>query len=122
MEVGYFPSLVNHYINSVHGKRYIAKVRTQQVGQANVNGSKLKNMPIPIMDRLEQYQILQQIESVQSQYLAMMHDFQKNIKAMGHLRNGILKSTFSGLLTEQQHEDEPASELLNRIKAKKGGK
>ena len=34
-------------INGPVGRNYVARVRTQQVGQANVNGTKLKGMPVP---------------------------------------------------------------------------
>ena len=43
-----FPDYVCTYINSQHGRAYISQVKSQQVGQANVNGTKLAAMPIPL--------------------------------------------------------------------------
>ena len=41
----YWASIV---LNSTIGRRYVAGVRSQQVGQANVNGTKLAATPIPL--------------------------------------------------------------------------
>jgi type I restriction enzyme S subunit len=43
----YLPTFLSYYLNSVFGRQWIASVVSQQVGQANVNGSKLKDLVIP---------------------------------------------------------------------------
>ena len=50
------------YINSQHGRAYIAQVRNQQVGQANVNGTKLAAMTLPLPPLAEQRRIVAEVE------------------------------------------------------------
>lgn len=106
-------------INSPIGRRYIDTVRTQQVGQANVNGTKLKDFPIPIppiqvqRDRLAQLQLARGwLESVESEISRAL------MRAAG-LRRSILTAAFSGQLVPQDPDDEPASALLERIRAER---
>lgn len=106
-------------INSPIGRRYIDTVRTQQVGQANVNGTKLKDFPIPIppiqvqRDRLAQLQLARGwLESVESEISRAL------MRAAG-LRRSILTAAFSGQLVPQDPEDEPASVLLEHIRAER---
>lgn len=49
-------------INGPIGRAYVASVRTQQVGQANVNGTKLAAMPIPLPPLDEQRRIVAEVE------------------------------------------------------------
>ncbi|MDC4373419.1 restriction endonuclease subunit S, partial [Acinetobacter baumannii] len=47
-------NLAAYYINSVFGKVWINDVAVQQTGQANVNGTKLSQLCIPVMSQAEQ--------------------------------------------------------------------
>ena len=62
-----FPEIISEYINSIFGRNYIARVKSQQVGQANVNGTKLAEMPIPLIPRNEQESIMEFINTIKSQ-------------------------------------------------------
>ena len=46
--------IVAHYLNSMYGKNWILSVVSQQAGQANVNGTKLKLLSVPIPPEEEQ--------------------------------------------------------------------
>ncbi len=50
--IGYLPELLSAYINSAFGRDWVRSVVNQQVGQANVNGTKLRELgaPLPPMD------------------------------------------------------------------------
>jgi type I restriction enzyme S subunit len=61
-ETLYSPEFLSYYINSIFGRAYISSVVSQQVGQANVNGTKLANMPIPYPSFNEQAMIVSEIE------------------------------------------------------------
>ena len=49
-------------INSQYGRSFIGRVKSQQVGQANVNGSKLASMPLPLPPLAEQQRIVAEVE------------------------------------------------------------
>ncbi len=107
------------YLNSSHGRRWIADVVTQQVGQANVNGTKLRACAIPLAPRVEQSRILSEIERVFSNVAAALDVARRNEKRCSRLRQSILKWAFEGKLVDQDPGDEPASDLLARIRAEK---
>ena len=58
----YDPDFLSYFINSSHGRKYIAAVVSQQVGQANVNGTKLASMTIPLPSIEEQAKIVEYVE------------------------------------------------------------
>ena len=115
----YLPSLLSHYINSIFGKLYIRSVVTQQVGQANVNSTKLTLMPLPLMSYEEQKEIHSQLES----YLSVIANTEKIVNSLlsklDVLYSTILKLAFEGKLVPQDPNDEPVEILLQKIKKEK---
>ena len=59
---GCLPDFVSYFINSVFGRAWIANVVSQQVGQANVNGTKLQALAIPLPPLAEQTRIVAEVE------------------------------------------------------------
>ncbi|WJT06362.1 restriction endonuclease subunit S [Vibrio harveyi] len=110
------PEIVAHYINSVLGKKWIAEVMNQTAGQANVNGTKLGELVIPLPPFVEQVELVQKVtnefESIDKQSEATA----LGLKQSEAQRKNILKSAFSGQLVPQDPNDEPASVLLEKIK------
>ena len=111
--------IVAYYINSVYGKDWILSVVSQQAGQANVNGTKLKLLAVPMPPEKEQQILVEGVE----RHLSVADEVEKTItaelKRAEQLRQSILKQAFSGRLVPQDPNDEPANVLLERIKAKK---
>ena len=111
--------IVAYYINSVYGKDWILSVVSQQAGQANVNGTKLKLLAVPMPPEKEQQILVEEVE----RHLSVADEVEKTItaelKRAEQLRQSILKKAFSGKLVPQDPNDEPASVLLERIKAEK---
>lgn len=106
-------------INGPIGRRYIATVRSQQVGQANVNGTKLAAMPIPLPPIDEQRRIIAEVEQQQSLLQAMHASIASAQRRAAALRRSILERAFRGELVPQDPSDEPASVLLERIRAER---
>ncbi|HDM8148863.1 TPA: restriction endonuclease subunit S [Vibrio harveyi] len=110
------PEIVAHYINSMLGKKWIAEVMNQTAGQANVNGTKLGELVIPLPPFVEQVELVQKVtnefESIDKQSEATA----LGLKQSEAQRKNILKSAFSGQLVPQDPNDEPASVLLEKIK------
>jgi len=112
----YVPDLLSFFINSFYGKKYIASVVSQQVGQANVNGTKLSLMPIPLPPLPEQHKIVEEIEKRFSVADEVEKTVEQSLKQAERLQQSILKKAFEGKLVPQDPKDEPASVLLERIK------
>jgi len=113
------PEYVSFFINSLAGRRWIASVVSQQVGQANVNGTKLKGCVVPLPPAAEQVRIVQEAERLLSISFAVEKVVLMNIDRSERLRQSILKWAFEGKLVDQDPNDEPASVLLDRIKAER---
>jgi len=113
----FIPELASTYINSVHGRHWIKSVVVQQVGQANVNGSKLAALLVPLPPLDEQKALLtlldEQLVSVRQQEKSIEHSLSQSAAQ----RQNILRAAFSGQLVPQDPSDEPAADLLVRIRA-----
>jgi len=116
------PDYVSAFINSAFGRSWVKSVVSQQVGQANVNGTKLKALSIPLPPKSEQEEIVQRLENIFSQIDVFESLCTAELKRSNTLRQALLKSAFSGKLVAQDSADEPASELLTRIKSGDGVK
>ena len=105
-----------YYLNSLFGRAWIASVVSQQVGQANVNGTKLQALTFPLPTEGEQEEIIQEVERRFSIVDEIEAQVEANLKRAARLRQGILKRAFEGRLVPQDPKDEPADKLLERIR------
>jgi type I restriction enzyme S subunit len=113
------PEFVAFFINSLHGRSWIAAVVSQQVGQANVNGTKLKSCALPLPPVTEQERIVAEVDrhlSLVDRVLSASVDGAERCDA---LRKSILCMAFEGKLVAQSPSDEPASVLLERIRSER---
>ncbi len=111
--------IVAHYLNSMYGKNWILSVVSQQAGQANVNGTKLKLLSVPIPPEEEQQTLVEEVDRCFSMADVVERIITAELKRAEQLRQSILKKAFSGGLVPQSPNDEPVSVLLERIKTEK---
>ncbi|MGH7990977.1 MAG: restriction endonuclease subunit S, partial [Limisphaerales bacterium] len=95
---GCLPDLVAYYINSVFGRAWIASCVSQQVGQANVNGTKLQALAIPLPPLAEQTRIVAEVERRLSVVEELEAVVSANLQRATRLRQSILQRAFSGQL------------------------
>lgn len=107
---------LNYYLCSDIAKNHGNKVKTDGVNQSNINGQKLMNYPFPFCTLNEQMAIASLLEARTSEIDQLQQILATSLQQAEALRQSILKKAFSGQLVPQDAKDEPASELLERIK------
>lgn len=112
------PKLLSWYGNS-SGQQYFFSEGKQTTNLASINSTKLKNLPVPIPPRAEQLRILAEVERLLSVIGESETLVDANLKRCHRLRQSILKWAFKGKLADQDPNDEPASVLLERIRAER---
>lgn len=113
---------ITYFSQSSAAKDYFFKHAKQTVNLASINLRILSNFPVPIPSTAEQIEIVEEIEAKFSIYDRLQADITTNLKKAEALRQSILKQAFEGKLVPQDPNDEPASVLLERIRAKKASK
>lgn len=88
---------------------------SQQVGQANVNGTKLRAFPFPLPPETEQYEIIRRSADAADSVTHSKGAVTGLLEQARALRQSILKRAFEGRLVPQDLDDEPASALLDRM-------
>lgn len=114
---GLVPEFLAWYINSPFGRAWIASVVSQQVGQANVNGTKLKNLRVPVPAHPEQERIVAEIEKQFTRLDAGAASLTRTQTQLKRYRSAILKAACEGrLLGDLKSElNEPVDQLFARI-------
>jgi type I restriction enzyme S subunit len=95
--------------------------RTKGITYQGVNIETLKSLPIPVPPAAEQARISEAVERRLSVIEAAGVATAQQILRSSRVRQAILKWAFEGKLVEQDQSDEPASVLLERIKAERAG-
>jgi len=85
----------------------------------NLTQGRFKQLNIPLPTTDIQHQIVQEIESRFSVVEKMEQTIEESLQKAEALRQSILKRAFESKLVPQDPTDEPASELLARIKAER---
>ena len=87
--------------------------------QPNLNLGIIENLAVPICSIAEAKEIEKEIESRLSEIESLDIELSSLLQRCDALRHSILKKAFSGQLVKQDPNDEPASILLERIRAEK---
>ncbi len=117
---------LRRFVNILWSTRWVRsqieqKARTTagiyKISQADIDSFTL---PLPPLD--EQEQIVTEVERRLSVVTEIEAQIAAELKRAERLRQAILKQAFSGQLVPQDPDDEPASALLQRIRASKNGR
>jgi type I restriction enzyme, S subunit len=88
-------------------------------GQPYVNQKHLNDLAIPLAPEAEQLRIAQEVERLASLHERVYEDARRSAKRLARLRQSILRWAFEGRLVDQDPADEPASMVLDRIRAER---
>ncbi|MBN8969350.1 MAG: restriction endonuclease subunit S [Rhizobiales bacterium] len=116
---GIAPDLLVRYLNSPVGRAWVNRVASQQVGQANVNGTKLKALGFPLPPVGEQTEMNRLLTSAFARADRFETEAARARALLDRLESAILAKAFRGELVPQDDNDEPASVLLERIRAQR---
>ena len=88
-------------------------------GQRNISLSQCRNFSIPVPPIKEQEEIVRRIEKLFSHADLVESHYLNALEKIEELKSLILEQAFRGELVSPDHNDEPASTLIERIKAEK---
>jgi type I restriction enzyme S subunit len=91
-------------------------------GQFNLTLEICRALPVPLPPLAEQRRIVEFSDRLMSSVESLMHASQHGLVRSGRLRQSTLKWAFEGKLVDQDPDDEPASVLLERIRAERAAR
>ncbi|MBE7006325.1 MAG: hypothetical protein E7424_04145 [Ruminococcaceae bacterium] len=118
-----YPAFAYYALMSIKASGAFLKNATQTTNIANINTQVLSNTTFPLPPLAEQQRIVAKIEEL----MPLVEEYGKaeerltalNAEFPDKLRKSILQQAIQGKLTERDPADEPASELLKRIRAER---
>ena len=112
------PEFMSWWGNSF-GQDFFSRFGKQTTNLASINLTVLSQFPIPLPPLAEQRRIVAEVERRLSVVQQAEATVEASLARAERLRQSILKQAFSGKLVPQDPEDEPASVLLERIRAER---
>lgn len=110
---------VNYWLKSPATRQVIELKARSTSGVNNINSEEIRSLTLPMPPLAEQTEIVRRIE----QLFAFADQLEAKVASaksrIDHLTQSILAKAFRGELVPQEPNDEPASVLLERIKAQR---
>lgn len=101
------------------GRVVIERAASSTSGLHTLSLSKVGRLPVPLPPLSEQLRATREIDRLTTLALAAEAEVRTNTRRVVRLRQAILKWAFEGRLVDQDPTDEPASRLLERIRAER---
>ncbi|MBA4336889.1 restriction endonuclease [bacterium] len=89
---------LNYFLNSNIAKDYGKTVVISSVNQANINGTKLKNYPIPTPSLSEQKDIVAKLDTLSTETKKLEAIYKQKLADLAELKKSVLKKAFNGEL------------------------
>ncbi|MFF5357852.1 hypothetical protein ACFY4I_00365 [Streptomyces scabiei] len=114
------PKLLGWYVNSAARSWFEANGK-QSVNLASISISKVKLLPVPVppADEQEQRDFVKLGEQVLARFDHLVTACGRGLAHATALRSALLAEAFAGRLVPQDPDDEPAEDLLKRIRAER---
>jgi type I restriction enzyme S subunit len=113
------PKFIEICLHTVEGRRRLIANAKWAVNQASINQTDVANVVVPLPPLAEQQRIVAEVERHISIIEELETVVEANLTRAERLRQSILKRAFEGKLVPQDPADEPASNLLERIRAER---
>lgn len=114
---GILPEYADTYVNSPLGTKYMRGVASSTSGLHTLSVGKVRSIDFPLPPLAEQSAIVEAVNEKLSQIDGLEAEIERGLARASRLRQSILKAAFEGRLVPQDPADEPASVLLERIRA-----
>ena len=111
------PEFLNLSLNSPQGRDYCWSVKSDGVSQSNINAKKLAAYPFELPPIEEQQEIVRRAQELFTLADQLEAKLAAARKIVDRLTPALLAKAFRGELVPQDPNDEPASVLLERIRA-----
>jgi len=113
------PKFVEVMSAAAQSRDWLAPHIKTAAGQHGISGADLKMLPIPLPSICHQQIIARRIDAAFTWLDRLASETTSARKLIGHLDQAILARVFRGELVPQDPNDEPASVLLERIRAER---
>ena len=116
------PEWVNYFLNSPFGRQWVRDNVSQQVGQANVNGTKLRALTLPLPPLEVQHALVAGVERLIAREVELGASLCVATAQAERLRRSLLHHAVTGQLVEHASSDEPVRAVLERVEAKRASR
>ena len=113
------PYFLSFYRNSEFAKKYFIQSAKQTTNLASINSTQLKEIFLPYCSIEEQQEIVRRVEGLFERLDRIETSYKEAKETVDNITQSTLAKAFRGELVPQDPNDEPASVLLERIKAEK---